>query len=265
LHALGPDVADALSGRGDVLRHRERFEDAIASYDSALALAPDNADAWSNRAACLEVVRRFAEAGESVDRALKIAPDHIHGLAVRGSLLCEMGDFAQGMESYRRRAELVHADIPVTQESDADFKKRHDAEQRAYLSAQGIAPERFHIAGGERLAMPAVDPANEAAIAAQWAQSDPKIAVIDNLLTPAALEGLRRFCWGSTIWKKPYPDGYLGAMPDHGFACPLLAQIAEELRQVFPTIFGQHGLGLWWAFKYDSSLSGIRIHADRRR
>jgi tetratricopeptide (TPR) repeat protein len=262
-HGLGPDVADALSGRGDVLRHRERFEEAIASYDRALALAPENADAWSNRAACLQVVRRFAEAGESVEKALKLTPDHIHGLAVRGSLACELGNFAQGLESYRRRAELMHATVPVTEDSDPDFKTRHDAEQRAYLRAQGVTAERFHIAGGEKLAMPAVNPANAAVIAAQWADSDPKIAVIDNLLTPAALEGLRRFCWGSTIWKKPYPDGYLGAMPDHGFACPLLAQIAEELRQVFPNIFGQHGLGQWWGFKYDSSLSGIRIHADQ--
>jgi tetratricopeptide (TPR) repeat protein len=262
-HGLGPDVADALSGRGDVLRHRERFDEAIASYDRALALAPDNADAWSNRAACLQVVRRFAEAGESVEKALTLVPDHIHGLAVLGSLACELGDFAQGLESYRRRAELLHAGVPVTGDSDPDFKKRHDAEQRAFLRAQNVAAEGFHIAGGEKLATPAVDPGNAAAIAAQWAASDPKIAVIDNLLTPAALEGLRRFCWGSTIWKKPYPDGYLGAMPDHGFACPLLAQIAGELREVFPTIFGQHGLGQWWGFKYDSSLSGIRIHADQ--
>ncbi|MEO8301590.1 MAG: tetratricopeptide repeat protein [Rhizomicrobium sp.] len=262
-HGLGPDVADALSGRGDVLRHRERFDEAIASYDRALALAPDNADAWSNRAACLQVVRRFEEAAVSVNRALALAPGHIHALAVRGSQLCETGQFAQGVESYRHRAGLAHGGSVVTQDGDPDFKQRHDAEQRDYLAAQGIRVERFHIADGEELAGAAVNPVNASAIAAQWAGSDPKIAVIDNLLTPDALEGLRRFCWGSTIWKKPYPGGYLGAMPDHGFACPLLAQIAEELRQVFPTIFGNLGLGQWWGFKYDSSLSGIRIHADQ--
>jgi tetratricopeptide (TPR) repeat protein len=262
-HGLGGDVADALSGRGDVLRHRMRFDEAIANYDRALALAPDNADAWSNRAACLQVVLRFAEAAESVNKALALAPDHIHALAVKGSLLCETGDIAQGLNSYRRRAELLHGGTDVTQDGDPDFKKRHDSEQREYLAAQGIAATGFHIAGGEKLAAPAVNPANASEIAAQWAGTDPKIAVIDNLLTPDALEGLRHFCWGSTIWKKPYPDGYLGAMPDHGFACPLLAQIAQELRGVFPAIFGNLGLGQWWGFKYDSSLSGIRIHADQ--
>jgi len=262
-HGLGGDVADALSGRGDVLRHRMRFEEAIASYDRALVLAPGSADAWSNRAACLQVVRRFEDAAESVNKALALAPDHIHALAVKGSLLCETGHIAQGLDSYRRRAVLAHQQTPVTQDGDPDFKKRHDSEQREYLAAQGIVAERFHIAGGEKLTSAAVDPANAAAITAQWERSDPKVAVIDNLLTPQALDGLRRFCWGSTIWKKTYPDGYLGAMPDSGFACPLLAQIAEELRQVFPTIFGTLGLGQWWGFKYDSSLSGIRIHADQ--
>ena len=42
-----------------------------------------------------------------------------------------------------------------------------------------------------------------------------------------ALEKLRRFCLDSTIWRQIYDGGYLGAFPEHGFAPPLLAQIAE--------------------------------------
>jgi hypothetical protein len=90
-----------------------------------------------------------------------------------------------------------------------------------------------------------------------------QIAVVDDLLTAQALEALRRFCWGSTIWQRSYEKGYLGAVPERGFACPLLAQIADELRDVFPTVIGEHGLGLMWGFKYDSSLSGIPMHADQ--
>jgi len=52
-------------------------------------------------------------------------------------------------------------------------------------------------------------------------------------------------------------------MPEHGFACPLLAQIADELRDVFPSVIGDHGLLLLWGFKYDSRLSGIPMHADQ--
>jgi hypothetical protein len=89
------------------------------------------------------------------------------------------------------------------------------------------------------------------------------LVVIDDLLTQKALETLRRFCWGSTVWRKNYDDGYLGATLDCGFACPILAQIAAELQSTFPAILGAHGLRMMWGFKYDSSLHGIRIHADQ--
>ena len=47
-----------------------------------------------------------------------------------------------------------------------------------------------------------------------------------------------------------------------GFASPLLAQIVDELPQALPDIFGDHKLNQAWAFKYDSELTGINLHAD---
>ncbi len=58
----------------------------------------------------------------------------------------------------------------------------------------------------------------------------PQVVVIDNLLSPDAPAELRRFRWGSTVWRTGYKDGYLGAFPEHGFAVPLLARIAGEFR-----------------------------------
>jgi len=147
-----------------------------------------------------------------------------------------------------------------------EHKARHDQEQRDYLKGvlgtAGGAPA-FHLEEGGRLAGRAVNPDRSAGeVAAQWAQSSPQIAVIDDLLTGEALEALRRFCWRSTIWHKVYPNGYLGAMPEQGFACPLLAQIDEELRSTYPSILGQEALLRCWGFKYDSRLGGINLHAD---
>jgi len=73
---------------------------------------------------------------------------------------------------------------------------------------------------------------------------------------------LREFCWTSTIWKKDYENGYIGAFLGDGFASPLLLQIAEELRRRFPRIFGAHRLTQAWAFKHDSARRGLNIHAD---
>jgi hypothetical protein len=86
--------------------------------------------------------------------------------------------------------------------------------------------------------------------------------VIDDLLSGEALAKLRRYCLGSTIWRETHPEGYLTAMPEHGLACPLIAQIDEDMRAAYPGILGTHLLRYLWAFKYDSKLNGVGTHAD---
>jgi hypothetical protein len=66
----------------------------------------------------------------------------------------------------------------------------------------------------------------------------------------------------ATIWKREYDNGYFGAFLGDGLACPVLLQIAEELRGRFPTIFQQHRLTQVWAFKQDSARKGLNMHAD---
>jgi hypothetical protein len=91
----------------------------------------------------------------------------------------------------------------------------------------------------------------------------PGMTYFDNFLNPEALHALRRFLMESTIWYKfKYSGGYLGAMLVDGMACPLLFQIADELRQTFSGIFKHHPLNQLWAYKYDSQLTGINVHAD---
>ncbi len=119
-------------------------------------------------------------------------------------------------------------------------KGLHDTEQRDYHRESGIiAPgERPYIVGGEKLSGPAINPLNAAAAADAW--RDGRIVVIDNLLTEEALAAMRRYCWGSTMWRSVYNAGYIGAFPEQGFNSPLLAQIVEEFRTVFSDICGEH-------------------------
>ncbi len=90
----------------------------------------------------------------------------------------------------------------------------------------------------------------------------PETIFIDKLLNDKALSTLRAFCLESTIWKKEYRNGYLGTFLGEGFACPLLLQISDELRTRFPGIFQEHQLMQAWAFKHDSELQGLNLHAD---
>lgn len=110
----------------------------------------------------------------------------------------------------------------------------------------------------------AVNPALAAdPITADYRSRPPGITWVDEFLTSEALLSLRRFCLESTIWYDfEHRNGYVGAYLQDGFNCPLLLQIAEELPRALPEIFGDHVLMQLWAYKYDSCLEGIDMHAD---
>jgi tetratricopeptide (TPR) repeat protein len=261
---IQPGFAAAHYNSGVLLHNRrDRLAEALACFDKALALTPDNAKAWASRAATLQAMQRFDEALVSADRALALDPAHAPAYAARGSILCEMNHVADGMTNFARHAELTHARV-AAEIWRPPHKQRHDQEQRDHLAARGVMlkPGTLHRGEGARLAAPAINAANVDHATHVWKTSRPQIVVIDNLLTEAALIRLRDFCLDSTVWQQVHPEGYLGAQPENGFASPLLAQIADELRDTFPAIFGVHPLRHTWAYKYDSSLKGIDIHAD---
>jgi Flp pilus assembly protein TadD len=216
----------------------------------------------------------FAAAVEAYRRAIAIRPDFADAHFHLGSVLSENGDVAQGFAHFMRRAELVYGSgakaSGAAETPEPLHKSKHDREQRDYL-AGGKAPDSapsvadmFRIEDGARLAGPAVNPANATPeLLAAWRRNAPQMVVIEDFLTPQALEKLRRYCAGSTIWRRVYEAGYIGATPQDGFACPLLAQIAEELQSTYPEILGPHRFRYLGAFKYDSELStGTNTHAD---
>jgi hypothetical protein len=89
--------------------------------------------------------------------------------------------------------------------------------------------------------------------------------VIDDFLTPEALHSLRLFCIESTVWfGNRYADGRLGALFFSGFNCPLLLQIAEEIRDQLPDQIGtRHALRQLWGFKNTCVLpANSTVHAD---
>ena len=89
-----------------------------------------------------------------------------------------------------------------------------------------------------------------------------KVQVIDDFLTPDALDQLQKFCLESTVWRHPYKFGYVGAFPQDGFASVSLFAIAEELLAALGEAFGGYQLAQWWGFAYDAQLPGTDIHGD---
>ena len=97
----------------------------------------------------------------------------------------------------------------------------------------------------------------------EYLNSANQIMYIDDFLSDEALIELREFCLVSKVWHKEYHNKYLGAFSNSGFISPIHLQIAVDLQQKLPKLFGPHKLGKFWGFKYDSTLGkGINIHAD---
>jgi Flp pilus assembly protein TadD len=230
--ALNPSAVDMLFERGTAHAMQGRTREAIAAYREVIAAAPDHAEAHFRL----------------------------------GSILSETGHIAEGFAHYMQRAQLVHRkDATQPSKPHPEHRIKHDREQAEYLAATlslDTSSGAFHLEDGTRLPGPAVNPARPELVR-QWQDSHPQMVVIDDFLTPAALEKLRRYCAGSTIWHRNYDAGYIGATPEDGLACPLMAQIAEEIRTTFPQMIGDHAFRYLGAFKYDSELStGTNTHAD---
>jgi len=96
------------------------------------------------------------------------------------------------------------------------------------------------------------------------AQFDGRGAIfVDDLLTPPALDSLRRFLLESTIWHDfSHIEGFVASYLEDGLACPLVLQIADELRHAFPAILGAHALSQAWAFKGLQAQAAVDVHAD---
>ena len=266
-----PDNADICDNLGHALVSLGELDQAIAAFYAALEIAPDNAEFWFNLGHALTICSEPDKAIAAFRQAVALRPNFADAHFRLGSLLSEDGAVAEGFAHYMRRAELIYGtDHPAEPEKpEPQHRRRHDREQREYLTGSRAAADApvlpFHLADGGRLEGPAINPANASqALLTQWHETWPQLLVIDDFLTVEALEKLRRYCAGSTIWRRNYQAGYIGATPQDGFACPLMAQIAEEIRSVFPGILGMHQLQYLGAFKYDSELStGTNLHVDR--
>ena len=243
-------------------------DSAVAKYRQALAARPGNPVVLDNLGTALLGQGKTEEAiacyREALFREPEFAEAHFH----LGAVLSQNGRVAEGFEHYMRRAALVHGKTTASSADDLPHKVKHDMAQRDYLWGGKASPDApqvadvFRLADGSRLSGPAINPAPPELLDS-WRRSRPQMVVIDNFLTSPALRRLRLYCAGSTVWRKVYAAGYVGAAPEDGFSCPLLAQIVEEIQSVFGAILAGEPFRYLGAFRYDSELStGTNTHAD---
>ena len=273
---IEPESSLAHYNLGNALKKAGRLPDAIASYRTAIARDPKSAAAYANLGNSLLDLGRVEEGASAYGAATALR---------RGPASSDTaGDEARTSAS-KLRHDIEQIEYLASRGAAGTARTALADEYRSALAALPDAPGDGHVIDlpaahrgplartynrlwnkveAPALANGALDlELDRSAVEADYARNRPGITAVDNFLRPEAAEAMRRFCMESTFWfHYRYANGYLGAFMEDGFWCPLLAQITEELRRALPGIFQAHTLRKCWAFKYDSRLAGIPLHAD---
>ena len=117
---LDPRNASAHSNHGLALKELKRLDEAMASFDRAIATNPRFAEAHYNRGNVLMDLKRLDEALASYDRALAIRPDFAEAYGNRGNVLKDLNRPDEALASYeqalanKRDFAAAHNDRGVT-------------------------------------------------------------------------------------------------------------------------------------------------------
>jgi len=267
-----PAHVEAQNNLGVAYRDHGKLDAAIAAFTQTLALRPSYVKAHYDRAFAYLWKGDLVHALEDFTASAKMKQNHgwliqettvskarMKHDAKQVSYLMERGLLGQNHAAYRDMLDQLRCQ--AAQEGATGWRMSVRKEEMTT-----VAPSfnrLLHIADCPALPGGVINPALDVAtIEARYNGTKPEIVTVDHLLTDEALQAICRFCLESTIWKRDYPNGYLGAFLGDGLACPLLLQISEELRLKFPGIFKHHKLTQAWSFKQDNALTALAMHAD---
>ena len=269
---LNPRNAESHYNLGMVYLGREQSEEATAAFRQAIDINPEYAKAHHNLGLALlwqdqrdEALLQFRKSADlSLDHGRSVNMSYVYPSRIKHDLeqleyLCHQGIAMPIPEGYSETLRVLQGQVVSSQEANQPIAVSPS-------QAKALAPSfnrNLHYADNPILPEGALNPnLDREDIQRRYQASNPEIIFIDDLLRDDAVKSLHRFCLESTIWKKDYVEGYIGAFLNEGFSSPLLLQVAEELREQFPGIFHHHQLLQAWAFKQDSQRRPLNIHAD---
>ena len=151
--ALRPDYPEALNNRGVTLFWLNRLDEALASYDKAIALKADDAEALNNRGVVLMELNRLDEALASYDRAIALKPDYADALDNRGSVLRKLNRLDEALASHDAAIALQPecADAFYNRGNALKELNRPDEALASYDRAIALAPDHAEAHWNESL------------------------------------------------------------------------------------------------------------------
>ena len=243
--AIRPDYAEALNNRGNTLQELKRFDEALESYERALAIRPNYAEAHNNCGNTLQELKRFDKALESFERALAIRPDFAEAINNRGNTLQKLGRFDEALEGYER-ALAIRADYAEAFNNRGNTLqelKRFDEALESYERALAIRPD--YAACHVNMAFLLLQAGR---FAEGWQGYEWRRKIDEETVRP--LSG-PEWTGGDTSAKRPlfYSEQGLGdTIQFSRFACSVAARGGEVLLEVQPSLGGLLG-----------SLEGVKV------
>lgn len=265
-----PSYASAHYNRAVALQQLGRTRDALSAFTQAGRLDPGHYDthralgflwlAEGNRGRALDHFARTYDLRRGEDRDGSALASLTY--ATKGKLehdAAQLRHIARNKRDGKRFELLARAYQEVARDIPAAVTRLSDAQLEMLGEDYNTA---IHVAGAPELAGPAVSPSIDPQ-AVHNACDATGAAVIDDLLTPRALAALRRYFLESTIWHDfSHIGGFVASYLEDGLACPLVLQIADELRAALPATLGCHALSQAWAFKGLEGAASVAAHAD---
>ncbi|HXJ02835.1 MAG TPA: FkbM family methyltransferase, partial [Micropepsaceae bacterium] len=162
--ALKPDYADAFNNRGTVLKDLGRLDEALASYERAIALNPRHAEAFYNKGKVLQELRRLDEALASYDRAIALKPGYAKAFNNRGTALQDMNRLEEALASCDKAIALNsgYAEAFNNRGTVLEGMNRLNEALASYDRAillHSLYPEAFHNRGNTLKALKRLDDA----------------------------------------------------------------------------------------------------------
>lgn len=109
---IRPTFTTAWFNKAIALEELGRSEEALTSYDTALEGEPNDPMIWLNKSSALEVMGRYKEALIAVDNAIGLAPDDANAWNNKGNILSGLHRYGDALQAYDRG--LAFANVAKT-------------------------------------------------------------------------------------------------------------------------------------------------------
>ena len=281
---IDPNYADAHNNLGAVFFEIGEYQNAISSYEKALKVDSSLVRAQSNISNSYIGQLNLEKAIITSYKALKMHHENSEFINQSVSLfrlkhdvqlakyLCQTGNIGRFFKSNNFKINGIDEFQKVGNEILGHIENKEDENNynKKILLTKSETDALLPFYKSDLIYQPKIISSccinpnkNWQKVEDEYLNYSKQIIYIDDFLSNEALKELRKFCLVSKIWNSEYDNKYLGAFSDSGFISPIHLQIAIDLQQKLPKLFGPHRLGKFWGFKYDSTLGkGTNIHAD---